>query len=289
MQIANPSATKDILERFGFSFKKRFGQNFLIDENVVRKIVRLAGVSKSDGVLEIGPGIGTMTAVLADEAKNVLAVEIDKSLMDVLAYTLEEYNNVNVLNQDILRCDLEDLRDTYNDGKPFKVVANLPYYITTPIIMQLLETNAKKDKPLLESITVMVQKEVALRMQASPGTKDYGALSLAIEYYTEPELVMNVPASVFMPKPNVDSAVIRLSLRKEKIKVNDEAALFSLIRAAFANRRKTFINSVSGSGEYNKEELRAALKKTGFDENIRGEALSLQDYIALSDLLKKHS
>lgn len=282
--IANPSATKELLDRFGFSFKKRFGQNFLIDENVVRKIVRLSGVTKNDTVLEIGPGIGTMTQILSEEAGGVIAVEIDSKLMEVLDYTLQDRKNVKVINADILKCSLREMSAEYAGGGRFRVVANLPYYITTPIIMGLLEENAAQDKSLIESITVMIQKEVADRINAKPGTKDYGALSLAIEYYTQPSLLMNVPASVFMPRPNVDSAVIGLEiLEKPPVKVKDEKKLFTLIRAAFAQRRKTFVNSVSGVMSIEKDMLREALSFTGHDENIRGEMLTLEEFAIISD------
>lgn len=282
--LANPSSTKEILDKFGFSFKKKFGQNFLIDENTVRKIVKLSGVTKNDTVLEIGPGIGTMTRILSEEAGRVVAVEIDSKLMDVLEYTLDDCTNVIIINNDILKCDLKKLSEEYADGKPFKVVANLPYYITTPIIMGLLEDNSVQGKALLDSITVMIQKEVAARINARPGTKDYGALSLAVEYYTEPKLLMEVSANVFMPKPNVDSAVTGLKIRETPpVNVKDERKLFSLIRAAFAQRRKTFVNSVSAVLNTDKDILRQALRNTGMDENVRGEALSLEEFAMISD------
>lgn len=283
---ASASATKEILERFGFSFKKKFGQNFLIDENIVRKIIRLSGVSKNDSILEIGPGIGTMTQILSEESGSVLAVEIDSKLMDVLEYTLKEITNVKIINADILKCDLSELSDKYNSGKPFKIVANLPYYITTPIIMGLLESNSANNKALIESMTVMIQKEVADRINAMPGTKEYGVLSLAVSYYTEPKLLLNVPASVFMPRPSVDSAVIDLKIRKTPaVSVKDEGMLFDLIKAAFAQRRKTFINSVSGVLNIDKDILKAALFSIGRNERVRGEVLSLEEYARLSDYL----
>ena len=285
--IANPSSTKEILDRFGFNFKKRYGQNFLIDENIVRKIVRVSGVSKDDTVLEIGPGIGTMTQILSEEAGSVLAVEIDNKLMEVLEYTLKDCKNVHVINEDILKCDVGKLSEDYNGRKPFKIVANLPYYITTPIIMGLLEENSAQSKKLIESFTVMIQKEVAQRINARPGTKDYGALSLAVEYYTQTSLLMNVPSSVFMPRPNVDSAVIGLSVLKEPpVSVKNEKKMFSLIKAAFAQRRKTFINSVSGVLNTDKNVLREALSCIGRDENIRGESLSLEEYARISDYIQ---
>ena len=283
--LANPSETKRIIERFGFSFKKKFGQNFLVDENIVRKIVHVAGVTKEDSVMEIGPGIGTMTQVLCEEAKKVLAVEIDEKLIDVLNFTLEEYSNVNVINKDILKCNLSELSREYNNGEAFRLVANLPYYITTPIIMGLLEANAESGG-LLESITVMIQKEVAERILAKPGTKDYGTLTLAIQYYTKASMLMSVPASCFMPRPNVDSAVIGLEIYKEPpFKAKDEKKLFSLIKSAFAQRRKTFINSVGSVTSYDKDRLREGLALIGKSENIRGEILTLEEFIILSDFL----
>ena len=284
--IATPSSTKEILDRFGFSFKKKFGQNFLIDENVVRKIVRISGVTVDDTVLEIGPGIGTMTQILAEEAGNVLAVEIDTKLIPVLEFTLADCPNVTVINNDILKCNLKELSDSYNSEKPFKVVANLPYYITTPIIMGLLEENAVQNKKLLSSITVMIQKEVAERITATPGTKEYGALSLAVEYYTKPSFLMNVPANVFMPRPGVDSAVIGLEILKEPpVDVKDEKKLFRLIKAAFAQRRKTFINSVSGVLNVDKSVLRDALAAIDRGESVRGEVLTLEEFAKLSDFI----
>ncbi len=282
--LATPSATKEILDQFGFSIKKRYGQNFLIDENIVRKIVKLSGVSKNDVVLEIGPGIGTMTQVLSLEASKVVSVEIDRKLMDVLSYTLQDRQNVTIINEDILKCDLEELSGTYNNGGPFKVVANLPYYITTPIIMSLLENNSYLNNMLIDSITVMIQKEVADRINAKPGTKDYGALSLAIEYYTKPSVLMNVPASVFIPRPNVDSAVIGLEILKEPpVKVKNEKKLFTLIKAAFSQRRKTFVNSVSGVLNIDKNLLRECLSDIKKDHDIRGEELSLKDFASISE------
>ncbi|MBS4900198.1 MAG: 16S rRNA (adenine(1518)-N(6)/adenine(1519)-N(6))-dimethyltransferase RsmA [Clostridiales bacterium] len=284
--LAHPSETKRIIEHFGFSFKKKFGQNFLIDENIVRKIVHEAGVTGEDGVMEIGPGIGTMTQVLCEEAKRVMAVEIDNKLIDVLNFTLEDYDNVTIINQDILKCDLASLVKEYNNGEPFKLVANLPYYITTPIIMGLLEANAKAGGGLLSSITVMIQKEVAERLSASPGTKDYGALTLAIQYYTDAKMLMTVPATCFMPRPNIDSAVIGLQIYKEPpVRARDERKLFSLIKAAFSQRRKTFINSVGSVTSYDKDKLREGLALIGKDENVRGEVLTLQEFITLSDHL----
>lgn len=284
--LANPSETKRIIEHFGFSFKKKFGQNFLVDENIVRKIVNVAGVKREDGVMEIGPGIGTMTQILCEEAKRVLAVEIDEKLIDVLNFTLEDYDNVNVINKDILKCNLSELSIEYNNGEAFRLVANLPYYITTPIIMGLLEANSAAGGGLLKSITVMIQKEVAERLSAKPGTKEYGALTLTIQYYTKPRILMSVPASCFMPRPNVDSAVIGLEIYKEPpLKAKDEKKLFSLIKSAFAQRRKTFINSVGSVTSYDKEKLREGLALIGKTENVRGEVLTLEEFITLSDFL----
>ena len=287
--LASPSETKAVLDMFGFSFKKKYGQNFLIDEKIVRKIVRSSGVTKNDTVLEIGPGIGTMTQILSEEAGKVVAVEIDKGLMDILHFTLKDCGNVTVINNDILKCDILKLAEEYNDGKPFKVVANLPYYITSPIIMGLLENNAtarRKGKIFLESVTIMIQKEVAQRINAQPGTKDYGALSLAVEFYSASSYEMTVPAAVFMPRPNVDSAVIKLDVYKEPpFKVQDEKLLFGLIKAAFAQRRKTFVNTVSSVGGFEKEKLREALSVIGKDENVRGETLTLGEFVKISDFL----
>lgn len=287
--LASPSETGNILEMFGFSFKKKYGQNFLIDENIVRKIVRCSGVTKNDTVLEIGPGIGTMTQILSEEAGKVVAVEIDTALMDILSFTLKDCKNVTVVNNDILKCDIYQLAEEYNEGRPFKVVANLPYYITSPIIMGLLEKNAdsaSEGKRLLESVTVMIQKEVADRINAEPGTKDYGTLSLAVEYFSKSSYVMTVPASVFMPRPNVDSAVIKLEVYEEPpLKVSDEKKLFKLIKAAFAQRRKTLVNTVSAVGGYEKDLLRNALQHIGKDGDVRGEALKLEEYVKLAEYL----
>lgn len=284
--LANPSATMEILDKFGFSFKKKYGQNFLIDENTVRKIVKLSGVTKCDTVLEIGPGIGTMTQILSEEAGKVIAVEIDAKLIEVLEYTLSDRENVEIINRDILKCDLKELSKDHNSGKGFRLVANLPYYITTPIIMGLLEENAAQGNSMIESMTVMIQKEVASRINAKPGTKDYGALSLAVEYYTVPELLMDVSANVFIPRPNVDSSVIGLKIReKPPVKVKDESKMFSLIRAAFAQRRKTFVNSVSAVLGIDKDILRNALVSIGRDENVRGEVLSLDEFAGITDIV----
>lgn len=282
--LGNPTNTIEILNRYGFSFQKKFGQNFLIDENVVCKIVREAGVTKDDFVLEIGPGIGTMTQILCENAREVVAVEVDAKLIPILREdTLAAYDNVTVINEDILKLDIVKLAEERNAGRPIKVVANLPYYITTPIIMGLFESCVP-----LESITIMVQKEVAERMQVGPGTKDYGALSLAVQYYAKPQIVLNVPASCFMPRPNVDSAVIRLDrYEAPPVQVADEHLMFGIIRASFNQRRKTMTNSVCNCRELNisKEQLLCALEKCGLSPTIRGEALTLEDFAGLTNAI----
>lgn len=285
MHLANPTNTIAVLNRYGFNFQKKFGQNFLIDENIVEKIVREAGVTKDDFVLEIGPGIGTMTQILCENAREVVAVEIDTKLIPILKEdTLRYYDNVTVINEDILKLDINKIVEEKNNGKPIKVVANLPYYITTPIIMGLFENHVA-----LDSITIMVQKEVADRMQVGPGTKDYGALSLAVQYYAKPEIVLNVPASCFMPRPNVDSAVIRLNrYQTPAYGVKNEKLLFNLIKASFLQRRKTMLNSVSnGLGNVTKEDLANALESMGLPKTVRGEALTLEQFVELSNLLAK--
>lgn len=283
--LGNPTNTIEVLQKYGFSFQKKYGQNFLIDENIVRKIVREAGVTANDFVLEIGPGIGTMTQILCEEAREVVAVEIDKKLIPILENdTLKFYDNVTVINEDVLRLDIAKLAEERNSGRPIKVVANLPYYITTPIIMGLFESGVP-----LSSVTVMVQKEVADRMQVGPGTKDYGALSLAVQYYAKPQVVLTVPASCFMPRPNVDSAVIRLSrYEKPPVQVCDEKLMFGIIRASFNQRRKTMTNSVCGCKELgiSKEQLAAALEKCGLPSAVRGEALTLEQFAKLVNALK---
>ena len=284
MHLGNPTNTIAVLNRYGFNFQKTFGQNFLIDENVVEKIVREAGVTKDDFVMEIGPGIGTMTQILCENAREVVAVEIDKKLIPILTEdTLSYYDNVTVINEDILKLDIRKLAEEKNDGRPIKVVANLPYYITTPIIMGLFESHVP-----LDSITIMVQKEVADRMQCGPGTKDYGALSLAVQFYAKPKVVLNVPASCFMPRPNVDSAVIRLErFKTPPVDVCDEHLMFKIIRASFNQRRKTMLNSVGNAGiGISKEALSTALEKMGLPLTIRGEALTLEQFANLSNLLK---
>ncbi len=281
--LGNPKETIAILNKYGFNFQKKFGQNFLIDTHVLEKIIRAADITKDDCVLEIGPGIGTMTQYLCENAGKVIAVEIDKNLIPILTEdTLAAYDNVKVINSDVLKLDLKKLAEEENGGRPIKVVANLPYYITTPIIMGLFEAGVP-----LASITVMVQKEVADRMQAGPGSKDYGALSLAVQYYAEPYIAANVPPNCFMPRPNVGSAVIRLTLHsKPPVEVADEKLLFKLIRASFAQRRKTLVNGLTNSPElsFSKEEVTSALEECGYSPTIRGEALTLAEFAKLANV-----
>lgn len=280
-KLSNPQVTIAVLQKYKFNFQKKFGQNFLIDAHVLEKIMDAAGVTKDDTVLEIGPGIGTMTQYLAERAKQVIAVEIDDHLIPILQDTLGAYDNVTVIHNDVMKLDLNRIALEYNDGKPIKVVANLPYYITTPIVMGLFESGVP-----IDNITVMVQKEVADRMQVGPGTKDYGALSLAVQYYAKPYIAANVPPNCFMPRPNVGSAVIRLTRYQEPpVTVKDEKLMFSLIRASFNQRRKTLMNGLKNAQTLNfsKEEILAALAKAGLPENIRGEALTLEQFAALSD------
>lgn len=282
-KLSNPQKTIEVIKRHGFDFQKKFGQNFLIDAHVLDKIIASAEITENDFVLEIGPGIGTMTQYLAEAAREVIAVEIDRNLIPILNETLAQYDNVTVLNQDILKTDIGAIADEKNGGRPIKVVANLPYYITTPIIMGLFES-----KVPIDSITVMVQKEVALRMQAGPGTKDYGALSLAVQYYAEPYLAANVPPNCFIPRPGVGSAVIRLKRRPEPpVDVRDEKLLFALIRASFNQRRKTLVNGLKNSADlsFDKETITEAVQKAGLPENVRGEALTLEQFAALADAL----
>ena len=281
--LGNPKNTIEILQKYKFVFQKKFGQNFLIDEHVLEKIISAAGIGPDDFAVEIGPGIGTMTQYLAHAARGVAAVEIDKALIPILQDTLSAYDNVTVINEDVLKVDLKELAEKMNEGRPVKVVANLPYYITTPIIMGLFESHVP-----VESITVMVQKEVAERMQAGPGTKDYGALSLAVQYYAEPYIVANVPPNCFMPRPNVGSAVIRLQVHKNPdIRVKDESLMFRIIRASFNQRRKTLQNSLSHDPQLgiSKEVVARILEEMGLSATIRGEALSLQQFAQFSDLV----
>lgn len=281
--LGNPKNTIEIIQKYEFMFQKKFGQNFLIDTHVLEKIISAAGITKNDCVLEIGPGIGTMTQYLAENARHVVAVEIDRNLIPILKETLADYDNVTVINEDILRVDIKALAEEYNGGKPIKVVANLPYYITTPIIMGLFESGVP-----IDNITVMVQKEVADRMKEGPGSKDYGALSLAVQYYAEPEIVANVPPNCFIPRPNVGSAVIRLTRHKEMpVEVKDPALMFKIIRASFNQRRKTLQNGLGNAPElpYTKEQIAAAIAEMGLTPTIRGEALSLAQFAQLSDIL----
>lgn len=285
--LSNPTETKAVLDMFGFSFAKKYGQNFLIDGNIVSNIVKNAGITKEDTVLEIGPGIGTMTQVLCEQAKNVIAVEIDKRLIDVLTFTLRDYDNVTVINSDILKCNIDELCKQYSSNGRLKVVANLPYYITTPIIMELLEKN---NNSVIESITVMIQKEVAERLGAEPGNKDYGAITLSINYYSDANIVMTVPASCFMPRPNVDSAVIRMDIYdKPPVATKDEVKMFKVIKAAFSQRRKTLVNSVSSSTDIAKETILKSLNEMGLSESVRGETLSLEQFAELSDRIIENS
>lgn len=283
--LGNPQETIAVLQKYGFNFQKKYGQNFLIDIHVLDKIIDAAEIGKDDFVLEIGPGIGTMTQYLAEAAREVVAVEIDKKLIPILEDTLSDYSNVEIINEDILKVDICKLAEEKNGGKPIKVVANLPYYITTPIIMGLFESEVP-----LNSITVMVQKEVADRMQVGPGTKDYGALSLAVQYYAKPYIVANVPPNCFMPRPAVGSAVIRLSrYEKKPVEVKNPAFMFKIIRASFNQRRKTLQNGLHNSGELQipKEKVAEALKKMGLPASVRGEKLSLSQFAKLSDLLSE--
>ena len=283
-KLGNPKQTIEIIQKHGFMFQKKFGQNFLIDTRVLEKIVAAAGVTKDDCVLEIGPGIGTLTQYLAEAAGHVIAVEIDRNLIPILEETLAEHENVTVVNQDILKTDIKGLADAYHGGRPLKVVANLPYYITTPIVMSLLE-----GEDLVDSITVMVQKEVAERMMEGPGSKEYGALSLAVQYYARPEIVANVPPNCFIARPNVGSAVIRLTKHETPpVQVKDPKKMFQLIRASFNQRRKTLPNGIGNAPElpYTREQAAAALEKMGLSPAVRGEALSLSQFAELADLLE---
>ena len=284
-KLSNPQKTIEVLQKYNFSFQKKFGQNFLIDPHVLDKIIAAAEITKDDFVLEIGPGIGTLTQYLAEAAREVVAVEIDSTLIPILEDTLSAYDNVSVINEDVLKVDLRKLAEERNGGKPIKVVSNLAYYITNPIIMSLFESHVP-----LKSLTVMVQKEVALRMQAGPGTKDYGALSLAVQYYASPYLAANVPPNCFMPRPNVGSAVIRLTRFEETpVQVKDEKLLFRLIRASFNQRRKTLQNGLVNSQEldFTKEQVAAAIATLGVSPSVRGEALTLEQFAALANALSE--
>ena len=281
--LGNPQNTIAVLQKYNFNFQKKFGQNFLIDTHVLDKIIAAANISKDDLVLEIGPGIGTMTQYLCESARQVVAVEIDKNLIPILEDTLSSYDNVKVINDDILKVDINKIAQEENGGRPIKVVANLPYYITTPIIMGLFESHVP-----IENITVMVQKEVADRMQVGPGTKDYGALSLAVQYYAEPYIVANVPPNCFMPRPKVGSAVIRLTRHSEvPVEVKDEKLMFRLIRASFNQRRKTLVNGLNNSPEVDvpKEKILEALEQMGMLATVRGETFTLEEFAQLSNLL----
>lgn len=281
--LGNPQNTIEILKKYNFTFQKKYGQNFLIDTHVLDKIIRAAEITKDDFVLEIGPGIGTMTQYLAQAAGKVAAVEIDRALIPILEDTLSEYDNVMVINEDVLKLDIPKLVDEENGGKPVKVVANLPYYITTPIIMGLFEKHVP-----MESITVMVQKEVADRMQVGPGTKDYGALSLAVQYYAEPYIVANVPPNCFMPRPKVGSAVIRLtSHAKPPVQVEDEKLMFRIIRASFNQRRKTLANGLNNAADLNipKDIIVESIEALGKGASVRGEALTLEEFAELSNIV----
>ena len=285
--LGNPQNTIAVLQKYHFSFQKKFGQNFLIDTHVLDKIIRSAEITKEDVVLEIGPGIGTMTQYLACAAKKVVAVEIDKALIPILNDTLADYDNVRIINDDVLKVDIARLTEEENGGRPIKVVANLPYYITTPIIMGLFENHVP-----IKSITVMVQKEVADRMQVGPGTKDYGALSLAVQYYAQPYIVANVPPNCFMPRPKVGSAVIRLEkYDRPPVQVDDEKLMFRIIRASFNQRRKTLANGLKNSAEldFTKEEIEAAIEALGKGVSVRGETLTLEEFAQLSNILSSKS
>ncbi len=282
-KIGTPGRTVEVLQKYQFNFQKKYGQNFLIEPQVLETIVDAAHIQADDCVLEIGPGIGTMTQYLAEQAREVVAVEIDKALIPILQDTLSEYPNVTIINEDILKVDLEKLVKEKNDGRPVKVVANLPYYITTPIIMQLFESHVP-----LHSITIMVQTEVAQRMQVGPGTKDYGALSLAVQYYSRPEIITHVPPTCFIPRPNVGSTVIRLTrYEKPPVEAADESFLFSLIRVSFNQRRKTLVNGLSNASGLNlsKAQITEALEQMGLPANVRGETFTLEQFARLSELL----
>ena len=280
-RIATPIRTRAIMERYGFNFKKGFGQNFLIDTNVLDNIADAAGITSEDTVLEIGPGFGSLTQTVAERAKKVISLEIDTKLIPILNETLADYNNIEIINKDVLKCDIDELSREKNDGKPFKVVANLPYYITTPIIMDMLEKHSA-----VTSMTVMVQKEVAERMSAKPSTKDYGAITVLCQYYTEPSIVANVPASLFVPPPKVDSAVLKLKvLDKPSVEVKDEGVFFRVVKAAFSQRRKTLLNCLSANFPIPKDEISTLLESIGIAPSRRGETLSLEEFANIADTL----
>ena len=284
--LGNPKNTIEVLQKYNFNFQKKFGQNFLINTGILEDIIAAAEITTDDFVLEIGPGIGTMTQYLCESAREVVAVEIDKNLIPILADTLSAYDNVEVINEDILKVDIKKLAEERNAGKPIKVVANLPYYITTPIIMGLFESHVP-----IDSITIMVQKEVADRMQEGPGSKEYGAVSLAVQYYADPEIVVNVPPSCFMPQPKVGSAVIRLTRHAEPpVNVENEKLMFQIIRASFNQRRKTLANGLNNFPGLNlsKEAIQQCIEELGVPATIRGEALSLAQFAQLSNIIGKH-
>lgn len=286
-KLSSPQNTIQIIQKYQFAFQKKLGQNFLIDSHVLDKIIKASGITKEDCVLEIGPGIGTMTQYLAEQARHVVAVEIDKNLIPILEETLKGYDNITIINKDILKTDIHELVDTYNQGIPIKVAANLPYYITTPIIMELFESQVP-----IDNLTVMVQKEVADRMQAKPGTKDYGALSLAVQYYANPYIAANVPPNCFIPRPNVGSAVIRLTRHQTPpVEVSEPRLMFALIRASFNQRRKTLQNSLNNSSEipFSKEFIAAAIESLGLPAAVRGEKLSLEEFAKLSNYFSLHN
>jgi len=281
--LGDPARTIEVLQKYNFNFQKKFGQNFLIDTHVLDKIISAANITKDDFVVEIGPGIGTMTQYLCEAAREVCAIEIDKNLIPILADTLSEYDNVEVKNEDCLKVDIKKLADEKNGGKPIKVVANLPYYITTPIIMGLFESGTP-----IESITIMVQKEVADRMQEGPGSKEYGALSLAVQYYSNPKIVANVPENCFMPRPKVGSAVIKLTRHETTpVDVDDEKLMFQIIRASFNQRRKTLANGLNNAGGFglSKEQIQESIEKLGVPATVRGETLSLEQFAKLSNII----
>jgi 16S rRNA (adenine1518-N6/adenine1519-N6)-dimethyltransferase len=283
--LGNPKNTIEVLQKYNFNFQKKFGQNFLINTGVLEDIIEASEITKDDFVVEIGPGIGTMTQYLCENAREVLAVEIDTNLIPILKDTLKEYDNVEVINQDILKIDINKIAEEKNNGRPIKVVANLPYYITTPIIMGLFESHVP-----VESITIMVQKEVADRMQTGPGSKEYGALSLAVQYYSNPKIVLNVPPSCFMPQPKVGSAVIKLTCHNNPpVEVDNEKMLFKVIRASFNQRRKTLANGLKNYGgiPLSKEQIQESIEELGVEANIRGEKLSLEQFAQLSNIINK--